>query len=283
MTSAPIVGPSIAGYNADGLKSFLIFARDNGVLPDILSWHTFFGTHETVQYISQVQEMQQFMAAHGIHITRFSINESAQFTSPGPAIWRMANLERAGVESSIGSCWSNDQCYGSEGGWLNGIIAGGGKGDSWPAFKGYADLSGRVVDVAPAHNFEAVASHDPGRGEARIIVGADGSGTRSVNVRITNLNSIGHVINNGQVRVSTYLLDFDHVNGEMESSSIQTVSNGQITVPITVGHNEGGYQIVLSNPTGTPGPAPSPSPSPSRPPAPAPVPVRTPQPARAGT
>src|SRR5688572_10090112 len=63
---ATIVGPSFASYG-DGMKNFLLNAKTDRVLPDVVAWHEFGSSFTT-----RVADARSWMAANDIDISRIS-------------------------------------------------------------------------------------------------------------------------------------------------------------------------------------------------------------------
>lgn len=157
--AATVVGPSTAFFDAAAMRSFLDWASENDVLPDVLSWHEFgpsFGLDGPASVPAHVDELR---AHRGGLVSRFQINEYMgpdETYDPGAAVHFFANLERAGVESAARSCWDGD-CFDTS---LAGLLT----RDAllprsvWWAFEAYAATAGELVEVTPSASFDAVAA-----------------------------------------------------------------------------------------------------------------------------
>ncbi len=216
---AKIVGPSIAYFVTQGanprrggwLKDFLIFARDNNVLPDIVSWHEMVNPREIP---GQVEAVRAFMAANGIPDRPIDINEYQGpgidlMQSPGNTVRFLSNLEGTDIRYAIRACWNEDPDQKDS--TTNGLAPG--RLDNivttfpfqpralWHVYKSYAEMSGEMVPVAPGGFLSAVASVDAAKGYARILVGNDGTSEFSSNVIIEKLSRLGNRLPSGPVRV----------------------------------------------------------------------------------
>jgi hypothetical protein len=186
--SATIVGPSLSAFSSRYLQAFLLFAKANGVLPDVLSWHDNSIDHQALP--GQVQAMRAWMAANGIDIRRISINEY-----DGNLPIAFASLERAGVESAAHTCWKCPQE-------LDGVTA---NPALYAAYRGYAELSGRLVAVLPGAGVDGTAAVDSGLATARLVLGKT-TPLGDATLRLTHLP--GYLVEDGRVRVVARRVDW---------------------------------------------------------------------------
>jgi hypothetical protein len=100
-----IVGPSINKYDPEYLEAFLLYARDQDVVPDILSWHEIIEQHRPVIIPRHVTSMRAFMKENRITIRGIDINEFGspeRQTSPGLTAMYLANLDLPGLLDGTG-------------------------------------------------------------------------------------------------------------------------------------------------------------------------------------
>jgi len=103
-------------FDANYLESFLLFAKANNVLPDVLSWHELMNIGDNPVFKiygyspdlipAHVETMKQFMTANGITIDKFAITEyqgAAENYRPGPTVAFIADIERSGIEGTKGN------------------------------------------------------------------------------------------------------------------------------------------------------------------------------------
>ncbi len=196
--NAVIVGPSISGFDPAYLRDFLSYAKANNVLPDVLSWHDFDAPNAIPVH---VQSMRSWLSSKTIQISRFSINEftnSGDYTLPGLSIHYLANLERAGIESAVRACWpdgSGSNCSNSS---LDGILTfdASQPRSVWWAYKGYADITGRLVSVTAGATVDGIAGQNPAAKTARVVLGRNG-GSGDVLVKFINIAAAASYLNNG--------------------------------------------------------------------------------------
>ena len=188
---AVIVGPSLSSYDRKYLESFLLYAQSEHVLPDVLAWHEFGDPRKIPEH---ADEMREFMAGQDIRIARISLNEiinSKQTLNPGVTAIYFANIERAGIDGACHACWGDkDGASTCENQSLDGILTPDKQPRSaWWAYKGYADITGRLVEVRPSASVDGVAGLDVQSKTVRVILGRDGGTSGSVEVNIENLKS----------------------------------------------------------------------------------------------
>ena len=185
---AVIVGPSLSSYDRKYLENFLLYAQSNHVLPDVLAWHEFGDPRQIPEH---ADEMRKFMEQQDINIKRISLNEiinSKQTLNPGVTAIYFANIERAQIDGACHACWGDkDGASACENQSLDGILTPDKQPrSSWWAYKGYADITGRLVEVLPSANIDGVAGWDAKSQIARAILGRDG-GTGDVEVEFAHV------------------------------------------------------------------------------------------------
>jgi len=200
--NAVIVGPSIDGFDAGYLQSFLSYARANNVLPNILSWHEFGGAGPIE---GNVQYMRSYMASNGFNISRISINEvihPGEYTNPGATARTIASLERARVDSAAHACWGDTGGSNCNNNSLDGILTFDNTQprSAWWAYRGYANITGRIVRLSPGGTVDGVAGQDSGLQTASVVLGREGA-SGDVLVNFTRISSAAYLNNAGQVRV----------------------------------------------------------------------------------
>ena len=186
---AVIVGPSLSSYDRKYLESFLLYAQSNHMLPDVLSWHEF-GDPRTIP--AHADEMRKFMGEQDIKITRICLNEvinAQQTPKPGVTAIYFANMERAQIDGACHACWGDkDGASACENQSLDGILTHPDKQprSPWWAYKGYADITGRLVEVRPGASVDGVAGLDAQARTVRAILGRDG-GSGDVQVDVAHV------------------------------------------------------------------------------------------------
>jgi len=204
---AVIVGPSNSGFDSNlfSVTDFLAFAREQDVLPDVLSWHEW---HPS-RIAPHVEETRAFMAENGIPEIPISINEyvaGEHQTEPGILAWYFAALEEAKVENAAHACWGDEDdksnCRRPQ---LDGTITPDGKQprSTWWVYRRYAEITGNLVKFEPGETAHGLGGYDTATGDARFIFGRKGKETAHVEVRFVNLGEVpGLLGQDGTVRVS---------------------------------------------------------------------------------
>ncbi len=180
--NSQIVGPSIAYFDNPKrsmfkIEQFLLYARDNDVLPDILSWHEGWKP-DTVE--PRIEYIKTFMSENDIDIKHISISEYGglydQF-APGVYVQYFAALERAGVISAVKTTWPEEQggCSNAWNATLGGLVTYPQRKprSNWWAYKGYAQVSGQFLKVDRADTVDGIAAFDSDAEEVTILLGRD--------------------------------------------------------------------------------------------------------------
>ena len=212
---AVIVGPSIAHFTSEYMEAFLVYAKANNVLPDIVTWHELDseetpGAAATAGFDTiepHAAEVRRMLAKHEIAIDRLCINEiigPGMHSRPGAAVRYFAALERAKVDGACHATWREPE--GGNYASLSGILTREERKprSTWWAYKAYADITGRLVSVRPGATVDGVAGHDPATGEARIVLGrcADLEEAVSVELSLVHLDAMPQGPREGRVHVT---------------------------------------------------------------------------------
>lgn len=187
-----IVGPSPVYFHESFLHDFLLFAKENQVLPDILSWHELFPIGDAPLYNiygyspdlipGHVASINQFMQEHGISISKFNITEyqgEADNYRPGPAAAFIADIERARIEGTKGN-WAvnNDPAQ------ISGLVTDPNNPQPrslWWVYKTYAEMTGKLVATTFQSNTNGFGSFDNSKQTAMVLAGNQGfAGTKTV-------------------------------------------------------------------------------------------------------
>ena len=234
-------GVTIWGTNPlENWKKFFAFARDNDVLPDVVTMHALDG--DPVRMIENLKT--KVIAPAGITKTfKYYINEyggsaKANACNPGNSAWYFGALERADAMGAH-SIWQrlyydaaepwgpiaryqNESIVGEDrwpysalgqSGELCGIFRITPEGvykpmGEWWAYKRYAEMEGQLYSITRTATIEGVASADASTG-ARILLGAKTLNDISpywynagtVKVRINGINSLSYLQSGGKVKV----------------------------------------------------------------------------------
>lgn len=203
---AIIVGPSLSNGPCHYLYGFLLSAHAESVLPDIISWHDMDPDHP-----NNVVNVRKFLAKHGIPDRPISINEfkySGGTHQPGLIVWWLNHIEEEAPESAAYACWPDLEGYSNcEADTLDGLLTRDGlPRAAWFAHKGYAEITGQLVNVEiSGSRMAGVAGVDSDMQTGRLILGRRESvhslSEKSVEVVFRNLDRVSSSLKDGEVFV----------------------------------------------------------------------------------
>lgn len=188
--SSEIVGPETDRGTLAVLTPFLDFAKQNGVLPDILAWHELGGVSQDV--ITRVSGVKDYMTQNGITVPKIYITEyggCANFTSPSDTGSFIASLEAAGVDAAMRANWS--AACGSQpvvSGNLPGAVTTDGLSLTGvgQVYKAYNQMSGARARVTSSYtSVAALASVDTSRKTAWALVSRPGDPSSALTTSVT--------------------------------------------------------------------------------------------------
>ena len=208
---AVIVGPSLGAYDSKYIEDFLVYAKSNNALPDILSWHELDSDAAPgfLMIPDGVADARALLAKHDIKIERLCINEiigPGMLTRPGAAIRYFAALERARVDGACHACWDDKDggVSGCDNQSLDGLLTHPDRQprSTWWAYRAYADVTGRLVEVKPGASVDGVAGHDDAAKQARIALGRVAGPAGTVELQLTSLDKVPFLAGRSKVRVT---------------------------------------------------------------------------------
>jgi len=191
---AEIVGPSISGYDGEWLQRFLLWAKANRVLPDIISWHEFDKPREIPAHVA---ELRRFLEQNRIPIKRFSLNEiigSHHLTKPGPTALYLWAVEESDIESAAHACWEDKEkgVSGCDTDSLDGILIPRElkPRSTWWVYRRYADVTGTLVGMSTGASVCGIAGRDDSRKQVAVLFGRDANEKGDIRVRFTNIDRV---------------------------------------------------------------------------------------------
>ncbi|WP_411342655.1 CBM35 domain-containing protein [Paenibacillus sp. WLX1005] len=253
-SSAKTVGPSISKYDEAWIRNYLTYARDNNVLPDIISWHELGdpeGNHRDTPapgYISDhVASYRALEKELGISPRPISINEYgviAEQAVPGSMVRYIAEFERTGVDTANIAFWFRP-------GRLSNLVTDTGqKNGAWWLYKWYGDMSGQMVMTTPADpravDLDGIASVNDSKQQVNVVFGG---GTGNHNVVVKGLDALSAFSGTAHVKLEStpwYGVDTAVPNTTSEFSGNFHIQNGQITIPVTNMKASTGYQLIVT-------------------------------------
>ena len=246
---ARIAGPGFSSYRSADLRAFLTAARDNGVLPDVVTWHElgndFFTDWNT--HFTDYRGMEQSL---GITARPITINEygrsSGDLGVPGNLVQFVAKFEASKVDGCL--------AYWTTAGGLNDLVTRNNQATSaWWLYKWYGELTGNTVAVTPpsaSGSLQGVAALDPAKKQARVVFGGNNpaSGTYDTDVVVRGLASASFL--GSRVHASVWAVDSSALNPSSGPYLVRegdyTVTGGQLTVPLTGLKGSSAYHVVIT-------------------------------------
>lgn len=248
--STPIIGPSISIYNHAWLLDFMTKAKENNVLPEIISWHElgdYDGTSVPWTIQSHIDDFRQIENDLGVPHRPISINEYTTIPEeavPGSSIRYIAGFERGGVESATAAFWFRP-------GRLSNLVTESKEPNGgWWLYKWYGDMSGQMAMTTPAFTtmlgMDGIASVDNSKQAAYAIFGgSEGKGL----ITLKGFQALPSFSGKAHVKAEAtpwYGVDtavsqaIDLFEGDF------TIVNGQITVPIDDMDKTWGYRLTIT-------------------------------------
>ncbi|MFI7403891.1 RICIN domain-containing protein [Streptomyces sp. NPDC049541] len=245
-TKTPIQGPSYSVWNQSWMSTFLTDAKASGTVPDIIAWHELQGSQNIAAHVSAYRALESSL---GISPRPISIEEygtTSEVGVPGPLVSYAAKFERAGVHDAEMAFWNH---YGTLGDTLT--DTGASPNGAYWLYKWYGDMSGNMlVTTPPAQTgIDGAASLNSAGNQVSVIFGG-GAGSSAVTVKgLGSLSAFGGTVH-AKLEYTPSKGRTTAVSGPITVSDADyTVSNGQITVPVTTNASDG-YHLVIT-PSGT--------------------------------
>lgn len=238
-SNARIAGPSVAWYDVGFMQNFLIYARDNNVLPNTLIWHEL-NAYEGSMYISyRVNEMNSWMSSNGISVNRIVINEiirEPNMYDPAHLLEFFTALERNNVYAAH-ACWDDPQqgginnCFNNT---LTGVVTANHEPRSlWWVYKYYSQMQGNLIYLE-GDGITGFATTDTNTGTTQVLIGNVGTND-IVNINYTSdwLNNIANQ-NRGRVQINKYSISDNSGSAVPEpQAQVWEVNHGEnIRLPI---------------------------------------------------
>ncbi|MFC4070011.1 carbohydrate-binding protein [Actinoplanes subglobosus] len=245
--SARIAGPGFAAYRSADLRTFLTYARDNNVLPDVMAWHEL-GDDFYSSWHLHYADYRAIETSLGISPRPITINEYARINGdlgvPGNLVQYVAKFENSKVDGCL--------AYWTTAGGLNDLVTRNNQATGgWWLYKWYGDMTGNTVAVtppAPGGSLQGLGAVDAARKQARIILGGNNpaSGTYDTNVVVRGVPSyLGTT-----VHATVWGVDTTGTNPSSGPYVVKegdfSATNGQLTLPLTGLRGASAYHIILT-------------------------------------
>ncbi|MFH9672202.1 RICIN domain-containing protein [Streptomyces sp. NPDC017405] len=240
-TTTPIQGPSFSD-NISDMDNFLRNAVATNTVPDIIAWHELTRSSKIAGDVATVTALEK---KYGISARPIAIEEyaaPAEVGVPGALVGYLAKFERLGVHDAELAFWNQS---GALGDLLTG--QGGSPNGAYWLYKWYADMSGSMlVTTPPAQTgIDGAASRNSAGNQIDVVFGG-GSGDSAVTVNgLGSLSAFGSTVH-VKVEYTPSPGRTVAVSGPSTlSESDYSVSNGSLTVPVTV-NSTYGYHIRIT-------------------------------------
>ncbi|WP_329352120.1 cellulosome protein [Streptomyces sp. NBC_01261] len=240
-------GARIAGPNTcllyDEIRGFLEFAKAEGVLPDVITWHELSSPDEIRTSVAKYRALEREL---GIGPLPVNLNEYAHnyhLSVPGQMVQWIAAIEESKVDADM-AYWNID-------GNLNDSVVEANKGNGqWWLFNAYGQFTGHTVQVTAPHpnaqyTLQGVAALDRAKRQARVLLGGAG-GSADVVFEHVDPEVFGTTVHvrlleipwTGQIGASAQPLRLaDHELPVVE---------GEVTLRLTDLEAMSAYQVILS-------------------------------------
>ena len=241
-----VVGPNEAYYDARFLPEFLAYAKANDVLPDIISWHEL-SPASLRTYRSSYAGFRALEQRLGVSPLPIAVNEYGNrrdLSCPGQLVQWIAMFEETKVHANL-AYWDIAGNY-SDNAAANTIPNG-----SWWLLRWYGAMTGHTVRVTPPapdtiDTLSGLASLDPGKRQARVIVANPAGGTARVALTGIDPGVLGE-----RVRVLVQAASWTGYDGAALtpldlSATEYPVTGGQLTVDLDAMDPMTAYQLIVS-------------------------------------
>ena len=240
---ARIAGPSFFHYDSAAYRSFFTFAKNNGVLPNLTTWHELTTDFFTGWY-DRYNDYRAMENSVGISDIPININEYGRSTGdrsiPGQMINYIARLDATRVAGNMAS-WDK---IGDIGQTLTRDFR---KDAAWYLYRWYGERTGTQVRVTPpssSADLQGTASLSRTKQQASVIVGG-ANGTNDVAISGFSSTSMGST-----VRVVVSGLTNTGRNPSAGPTTLSqrdyAVSGGRVTVTIPNMVAANAYQVTVT-------------------------------------
>jgi hypothetical protein len=239
---ARVAGPNTSILYSE-VRSFLEFAEEHDVLPDVITWHELSSPAEVRTKVAEYRAMEREL---GIGPLPVNLNEYAHnyhLSVPGQMVQWISAIEESKVDA--------DLAYWNIAGNLNDSAVEAGKGNGqWWLFNAYGQLTGSTVRVTAPHpnvqyTLQGLATLDRDKRQARLLFGGSGGAAEvvfegvdpdlfgtAVHLRLQEIPWTGQVgVCDGPLRLRDEELP---------------VVDGRVTLPLSNLDAMSAYQVILS-------------------------------------
>jgi hypothetical protein len=244
--TTPIQGPSYSAWDQSWMTTFLTDAKASGTVPDIIAWHELQGSSGIAAHIAAYRALESSLGISPRPIAIEEYGTPSEMGNSGALIGYAAKFERGGVHDAELAFWNH---YGTLGDTLT--DTGGSPNGSYWTYKWYGDMSGNMLTTTPPAQtgIDGLASLNGAGNQISVITGGC-TGSCAVTVNgLSSLSAFGSAVH--------VKLEYSPGTGRTTASpgpitisdTDYSVSNGSITVPVTMNASDG-YHLVVT-PSGT--------------------------------
>jgi hypothetical protein len=252
--SAVIAGPNTAGFYSQFFSDFLTYAKANGVLPNILTWHEL-SPSSIANFPVNLAAVKSIESSLGLGSLPVNIDEYADrrdLSDPGQLVQWISMFENAKVDADQ-AFWDIADNY------SNNAVESDKPNGSWWLYDWYGQMTGDTVTVTPpspntVDTLQGVAALDTGKKQARIILGGTSAASNLV------LNNIPSATFGSSVHVSIQSTTWTGYDGSAYTpkdiaEGNYTVSGGSVTIPVATTDPMAAYQVIVTPATAASGTA----------------------------
>jgi hypothetical protein len=243
---AQIQGPSISHWSSSFMTTFLTDAKASGTVPNVISWHELGGAASIAADVSSYRSLEKSLGIGPLPIAIEEYGEPSEVGVPGPLVGYIAKFERAGVANAELAFWNH---YGTLGDTLT--DTGASPNAAYWLYRWYGSMTGNMVTTVPPAQtgLDGAASINAAGNQVSVIFGG-GSGSNAVTVNglSSAFGSTAHVILEQTASAGRTTAV---VGPTIISSSNLTITNGSITVPVTM-TAANGYHLLITPGTSPP-------------------------------
>ncbi|WP_433428759.1 hypothetical protein [Nonomuraea sp. CA-141351] len=244
---ARIAGPNFASYRSADMRTFMQFARDNSVLPDVTTWHEL-GNDFFTSWQTHYSDYRAIESSLGISARAITINEygrsSGDLGVPGNLVQFVAKFENSKVDGCL--------AYWTTAGGLNDLVTRNNQATGgWWLYKWYGELTGNTVAVTPpaaGGSLQGLAAFDQTKKQARVIFGGNNpaSGTYDTNLVVKGIPSaLGTTVHATVRGVDDTGLNPSSGPYKLTDTNF-TPTSGQITIPLTGLKGASAYHVIVT-------------------------------------
>jgi hypothetical protein len=243
---ALIAGPNTSYYDPTVMGDFLAYAKANGVLPNMITWHEL-SPSSLQDYPANYASVTGLEKQDGISPLPIDIDEYADryhLSVPGEMVQWLAMFENTKVYADM-AFWDIADNYADT------AVRNDEPNGQWWLLDWYGALTGNTVQVSPPQpdtvdTLQGLAALDTGTKQARIIVADPSGGSDTVAITGINPATFGSA-----VHVSVQSIGWTGYDGAAytpidDAETNYTVHNGTVDVPLGAVNPTAAYQLIVT-------------------------------------